>query len=69
MALTVKDILELPSGQRMKLLAGGKGLARPVVSVEIADYEFAPNIQFVPEADFNLQEDMEPGSFIITIPD
>ena len=66
MALTVKDILELPSGQRMKLLAGGKGLARPVVSVEIADYEFAPNIQFVPEADFNLQEDMEPGSFIIT---
>ena len=66
MALTVKDILELPSGQRMKLLAGGKGLTRPVVSVEIADYEFAPGIKFVPEANFNLQDDMEPGCFIIT---
>ena len=66
MALTVKDILELPSGQRMKLLTGGKGLTRPVVSVEIADYEFAPDIKFVPEANFNLEDDMEPGSFIIT---
>ena len=66
MALTVKDILELPSGQRMKLLAGSKGLTRSVVSVEIADYEFAPDIKFVPGANFNLQDDMEPGSFIIT---
>ena len=66
MALTVKDIQELPSGQRMKLLAGGKGLARPVISVEIADYEFAQGLEFAPEADFDLERDMEAGSFIIT---
>ena len=66
MALTVKDILELPSGQKMNLLAGGKGLSRPVVSVEIADYEFAPGIAFAPSAEFDLEKDMEPGSFIIT---
>lgn len=66
MALTVKDVLELPSGQRMQLLAGGGGLNRPVISVEIADYEFAPDIDFVPEAGFDPENAMEPASFIIT---
>ena len=66
MALMVKDILELPSGQKMQLLAGGKGLNRPVVSVEIADYEFAPDVTFTPGIEFDLQETMDPASFIIT---
>ena len=66
MALTVKDILELPSGQKMQLLAGGKGLHRPVVSVEIADYEFAPDVEFAPGIGFDLQDAMDPSSFIIT---
>ena len=66
MALMVKDILELPSGQKMQLLAGGKGLNRPVVSVEIADYEFAPDVTFAPGIEFDLQETMDPASFIIT---
>ena len=66
MALTVKDILELPSGQKMQLLAGGKGLNRPVVSVEIADYEFAPDVEFAPGIELDLQNAMDPASFIIT---
>ena len=66
MALTVKDILELPSGQKMQMLAGGKGLNRTVSSVEIADYEFAPGLDLVPGAEVNIEEDMEAGSFIIT---
>ena len=66
MALTVKDILELPSGQKMQLLAGEKGLHRPVVSVEIADYEFAPDVEFAPGIGFDLQDAMDPSSFIIT---
>ena len=66
MALTVKDILELPSGQKMQILAGEKGLNRPVVSAEIADYEFAPDLTFAPGVSFNLQESMDPASFIIT---
>jgi len=66
MALTVKDILELPSGQKMRLLAGKKGLNRPVASVEIADYEFAPDLQHAHDAAFDLEENMESGSFIIT---
>ena len=66
MALTVKDILELPSGQKMQMLAGGKGLNRLVSSVEIADYEFAPDLDFAPGAAVNIEEDMEAGSFIIT---
>ncbi|MDO4869927.1 MAG: PucR family transcriptional regulator [Bacillota bacterium] len=56
MALNVKDIMELPSGQRMQLIAGENGLSRAVVSVEIADYEFVPGFEC----------DMEPGSFVIT---
>ena len=66
MALTVKDILELPSGQKMEIVAGRKGLNRPVVSAEIADYEFAPNLEFASDVSFNLQESMDPASFVIT---
>lgn len=66
MALTVKDILELPSGQKMQLLAGRKGLNRPVVSAEIADYEFAPDLVLAPGVSFDLNEALDPGSFVIT---
>lgn len=66
MALTVKDILELPSGQKLQLLAGGKGLNKTVTSVEIADYEFAPDLEFAPGAAPDLSRDMDPQSFIIT---
>lgn len=66
MALTVQDIRDLPSGRRMKLLAGQGGLAGPVISVEIADYEFAPDLIFAPGADFDLEKDLDAGSFIIT---
>lgn len=66
MALNVKDIMDLPSGQKMRLVAGRKGLERAVVSVEIADYEFAPDVRFAPSAEFDLEQDMEADSFIIT---
>ncbi len=66
MALSVKDVMELPSGQKMQLLAGGKGLQKPVISVEIADYEFAPGINFVGGAKPAIAENLEAGSFIIT---
>lgn len=66
MALTVRDILDLPSGQRMTLLAGECGLDRPVISVEIADYEFAADITLAPDLDFKPEDVMESGGFIIT---
>ncbi len=66
MALTVKDVMELPSGRHMDIAAGEKGLNRPVVSVEIADYEFAPNVEFVAGETFDPEENMEPGNFVIT---
>ncbi len=66
MALTVKDILDLPSGQKMRILAGEKGLNRHVVSVEIADYEFAPNLDYLIGDSFSISETMDPGSFVIT---
>lgn len=66
MALTVKDILELPSVQKMQLLAGEKGLRRSVVSAEIADYEFAPDLGTGPNAAFDVNNAMDPGSFVIT---
>ena len=66
MAMTVKDIMDLPSVQKMELLAGKGGLNRPVVSAEIADYEFAADVEFLPEAEFDRQTSMEPGSFVIT---
>ena len=66
MALTVKDIMELPSGQKMQIVAGVKGLNRPVVSVEIADYEFTPDLKLAPGGEFDLNENLEQGSFVIT---
>ena len=66
MALTVQDILELPSGQKMTLLAGSRGLDRPVISVEIADYEFAPGLEHLLQVDAGLEPVLESGSFIIT---
>ena len=60
MALTVKDIMELPCGQKMTLLAGEKGLDRLVTTVEIADYEFDP------EVEYDTSAEMEPRGFIIT---
>ena len=60
MALTVSDILELPCGQKMTLLAGGGGLGRPVVTVEIADYEFDPDVNY------NAAVGMDMSGFIIT---
>ena len=60
MALTVKDIMELPCGEKMTLLAGKKGLDRPVVTVEIADYEFDPDV------DYDAAIGMETSGFIIT---
>lgn len=41
MALTVKDILQLDGLSKMRLVAGGGGLNRYVVSLGIADYEFS----------------------------
>ena len=60
MALTVNDILELPCGQKMTLLAGGGGLGRPVVTVEIADYEFDPDVNY------DASVGMDTSGFIIT---
>ena len=60
MALTVKDILELPCGQKMSLVAGGGGLNRPVVTVEIADYEFDPDVNY------DASVGMDANGFIIT---
>ena len=60
MALTVKDILELPCGQKMTLIAGRGGLGRPVVTVEIADYEFDPDV------DYDAPAGMDTNGFIIT---
>ena len=66
MALTVQDIMELPSGQKMQLIAGKNGMDHPVVSVEIADYEFTPDLKLMPEACFDISKAFDPGSFIIT---
>lgn len=74
MALNVRDILELPSGQKMNLLAGSGGLGRPVTSVEIADYEFAPGVGGSLDAGDSsdaalapgAEPDLEPAGFIIT---
>lgn len=66
MALTVRDIMELPSGRKMRLIAGEKGMDSPVVTVEIADYEFAPDLRFVPGVEFDISENLNPASFIVT---
>ena len=60
MALTVRDVLDLPCGQKMNLIAGKNGLDRTVVTVEIADYEFDPDVEYDASAE------MESNGFIIT---
>ena len=45
MALTVKDLLNLKQMKKMKLIAGEKGLEHIVVTSNIADYEFSPEIK------------------------
>lgn len=60
MALTVKDIMDLPSGRKLKLCAGERGLDNIVTTVEIADYEFDPDIGY------DAEEGMETNGFIIT---
>ena len=60
MALTVKDVLELPCGQKMSLIAGAGGLDRLVVTVEVADYEFDPDVNY------DASVGMDTCGFIIT---
>ncbi len=66
MALTVKDILELPSGQKMNIISGRGGLNKVVISVEIADYEFVPDVEHITKKPFAIEEALDPGSFIVT---
>ena len=60
MALKVKDVLQLQSLQGMKLVAGKKGLDRVVCSAGIADYEFAPDIEYHNDSPFDKE------SFVIS---
>lgn len=46
MALKVKDLLELQSLQGLELVSGEKGMERLVYSAGIADYEFAPEVNY-----------------------
>lgn len=46
MALNVRDVLQLQSLQGFRLVSGKKGLDRYVCSAEIADYEFAENVEY-----------------------
>lgn len=60
MALTVRDIPGLPGLDSLRLLSGGGGLDRKVVTAGIADYEFAPDVEFRDTTDF------VKDSFVIT---
>lgn len=60
MALTVRDIPALPGLDSLRLLSGSGGLDRKVVTAGIADYEFAPDVEFRDSADF------VKDSFVIT---
>lgn len=46
MALKVKELLQLQSLQGFELVSGEKGLDRVVCSAGIADYEFAPDVNY-----------------------
>ena len=52
MALKVRDIPGLPGLDSLKLISGSGGLDRKVVTAGIADYEFAPNVEFRDTPDF-----------------
>ena len=60
MALTVRDIPALPGLGSLKLVSGRGGLDNKVVTAGIADYEFAPDVEFRDSADF------VKDSFVIT---
>ena len=60
MALSVVDILKLPIMSGFKLLAGGGGLSKAVISAGIADYEF------VLGNDFELSNAFERDSMVIS---
>lgn len=60
MALTVRDIPALPGLGSLKLVSGRGGLDNKVVTAGIADYEFAPDVEFRDTTDF------VKDSFVIT---
>lgn len=60
MALTVKDLLTLPSLKGFKLIAGEKGLSNDVIAAGIADYEF------VQEINYDLSKAFEKDSLVIS---
>ncbi len=60
MALTVKDILKLPSLKKFSLVTGAGGLDNAIISAGIADYEFAEGI------DYDLSHAFERDSLVIS---
>lgn len=60
MALKVKELLQLQSLQGFKLVSGEKGLERAVCSAGIADYEFAPDV------DYHNDNAFDKDSFVIS---
>lgn len=60
MALKVRELLQLQSLQGMSLISGEKGLDRIVCSAGIADYEFAPDV------DYHNDNAFEKDSFVIS---
>lgn len=46
MALKVKELLQLQSLQGFQLVSGEKGVEKAVCSAGIADYEFAPDVEY-----------------------
>ena len=60
MALTVKDIIQLEGLRNMKPIAGLGGLNRQVVTIGIADHEFASF------ADPSERDVFEPNSIVLT---
>lgn len=60
MALTVKDILKLPSLKKFSLVAGKGGLDNDIITAGIADYEFANVI------DYDLSHAFEKDSLVIS---
>ena len=60
MALTVKDILTLPSLKNFELIAGKKGLDNYGITAGIADYEFAEDLNY------DLSKAFEKDSIVIS---
>lgn len=60
MALNVRDVLQLQSLHGFRLISGKRGLDRYVCSAEIADYEFAENVEYYNSNAF------EKDSFVIS---